>query len=73
MSSIVVIVGGNETAARELLICGAVSPNNKLFTHSRKLVLPLFTAVENNCLSLVEVLLQYDASTSTFNREGDVK
>ncbi|CAK8692992.1 unnamed protein product [Clavelina lepadiformis] len=64
------IVGGNETAARELLICGAVSPNNKLFTHSRKLVLPLFTAVENNCLSLVEVLLQYDASTSTFNREG---
>ena len=62
--------GGDEAVARELLLCGAVSPNNKLFAHSRKLFLPLFTAVENNCLPLVEILLQYDASTSAINKEG---
>ena len=55
---------------RELLLCGAVSPNSKLFTQSRKLDHPLFTAVENHCLQLVEVLLEYGASTSAANKEG---
>nr|CAB3221561.1 ankyrin giant isoform [Phallusia mammillata] len=64
------IADGNGDAARELLMCRAVNPNNKLFVHSRKLDPPLFTAVENNCLSLVEMLLQYDAKISTFNRNG---
>lgn len=61
---------GNEDVVRDLLLCGAISPNNKVFVHSRKLVLPLITAVENNCLPLVQILLEHDASTSVLNQEG---
>ena len=64
------MIGGNEDVVRELLLCGNVSPNNKLFGHSRKLAIPLITAVENNSLPLVQVLLQYNADTSALSKEG---